>query len=266
MISDSQAAIGIPHEIFENTFRKILELQNSFRFIGNTSTNFYYALSHLKQCNEIAIHAKDVSRGRQRRAAVIAVASETNIFLFDLVTIGDNVFDKGLRQILESETIKKVVYDARLLSDCLYHKHNINLLNVRDVEAEDVMVVHQQRGCIRRHTRTLGYMVEVYLGRQCDDLSEEHLTDSWIKRPLKVEYQKYMAAYVSYLIPVHKAIEREYLQRLVNASKIYNQFIRDSDIDILLTENTKYVTRNPLIDLLKYKTETRRSNKIMKEL
>ncbi|KAL0275787.1 UNVERIFIED_CONTAM: hypothetical protein PYX00_003532 [Menopon gallinae] len=250
------------NEICEDGIDKIKELQSSFRYIYNTTSNFYSALSHLKECDIIGVHAKDVSRGRQCRATVIAVASETNIFIFDLATLGDKVFDLGLRDVLQSKTVKKVVHDARFLSDCLYHKHGVNLSNVRDVEAEDVMVVHQQRGCIRKHTRTLGYLIEVYLGGQSDVLSDQHLTDSWKKRPLEIEYQKYMAVFTSYLIPVHKAIEREYLQRLINASKIYNESVRDSDIDIYLTENPKYVMRQQLIDIVRYKAECRTNNKV----
>ena len=54
--------------------------------------------------------------------------------LFDIVTLGERAFEEGgLRRVLESKDITKVMYDPRADADALYHLHNTTLCNVLDV-------------------------------------------------------------------------------------------------------------------------------------
>ena len=54
--------------------------------------------------------------------------------LFDIVTLGQRAFEEGgLRRVLESREIIKVMFDPRADADALYYLHNTTLRNVIDV-------------------------------------------------------------------------------------------------------------------------------------
>lgn len=232
-------------KIKKEKYEEILQLQEGYRYIRNTDTNFYSAVKLLTEADVISVFMADVSRGRSKRSSLLAISTLQNIFLFDLEVMGDVCLDKGLRDVLESTDIVKVVYDCRLMSDCLRQKHLTKLLNVRDVEAEDIAVVHQRHGVIRRHTRTLEYLVNRYLGIPIA-ISLDIEPNMWSERPLSIDLQKTIAVQASFLIPLQKAMEKKYLKRLAIFSDLYNNFLTDAD-DLTLRNNNSNHTLTSLL-------------------
>ena len=72
--------------------------------------------------------------GRYSQASLISFATPNCAFLFDIYTLGDAAFDNGLRDILESEKIEKVIHNCRLVSDYLHHKHEVTICGVFDTQ------------------------------------------------------------------------------------------------------------------------------------
>jgi hypothetical protein len=72
--------------------------------------------------------------GRYSKASHMSFATPSCAFLFDIYSLGDVAFDNGLREILESKKIEKVIHNCRLVSDCLYHKHRVTLCTVFDTQ------------------------------------------------------------------------------------------------------------------------------------
>ena len=64
--------------------------------------------------------------GRYSQASLVSFATPNCAFLFDIYNLGDAAFDNGLRDILESEQIEKVIHSCRIVSDYLHHKQSCN--------------------------------------------------------------------------------------------------------------------------------------------
>jgi exonuclease 3'-5' domain-containing protein 1 len=72
--------------------------------------------------------------GRYSKVSLISITTPSCAFIFDIFTLGDAAFDNGLRDILETEEIKKVIHNCRLVSDCLHHKHHVTICSVFDTQ------------------------------------------------------------------------------------------------------------------------------------
>jgi exonuclease 3'-5' domain-containing protein 1 len=72
--------------------------------------------------------------GRFSKVSLLSFAIPNRVFVFDICTLGDAAFDNGLRDILETEKIGKVIHNCRLVSDCLHHKHQVTIGNVFDTQ------------------------------------------------------------------------------------------------------------------------------------
>lgn len=83
----------------------------------------------------IAVTGEGSNQGRFGHLTVLGVATNSTVFLVDIVNLGPNVFKAAgsfLKKILESNQILKIVHNCRSLSDCFKHKYNITLRNVFD--------------------------------------------------------------------------------------------------------------------------------------
>jgi hypothetical protein len=61
--------------------------------------------------------------------------SEENVFIFDIVKLGDKAFNEGgLRMLLESHEVQKVVFDGRCDNDCLTNLYGFKMENVYDLQ------------------------------------------------------------------------------------------------------------------------------------
>jgi Ribonuclease D len=68
------------------------------------------------------------------KVSLINFATPSCVFLFDIYTLGDAAFDNGLRDILESENIEKVIHNCYFVSDWLQEEHRVTIRNVFDIQ------------------------------------------------------------------------------------------------------------------------------------
>ena len=79
--------------------------------------------------------------GRNSRASLLSFATPSYTFSFDILTLGDAAFDNGLRDILESEQILKVIHNCRIVSNYLHHKHRVTIRGVCDTQVSGMLKV-----------------------------------------------------------------------------------------------------------------------------
>ncbi|XP_067847262.1 piRNA biogenesis protein EXD1 isoform X2 [Heptranchias perlo] len=75
-----------------------------------------------------------------------AIATQDQIYLFDIFLLGAVAFKNGLKMVLEDSNILKVIHDCRLLSDCLYHQYRVDLTNIFDTQVADVLQFSSEAG------------------------------------------------------------------------------------------------------------------------
>ena len=71
-----------------------------------------------------------------------------------------------MRALLEDGGVLKVTYDCRALSDCLWHRHIVQLEGVWDLLVGDTvfMTSSPQAVLLPRYTRSLAHLLKDYLG------------------------------------------------------------------------------------------------------
>ncbi|XP_013401994.1 piRNA biogenesis protein EXD1-like [Lingula anatina] len=92
-----------------------------------------------KEGPNLAVDGHGFEYSRKGKLCLIAIATRDHVFLFDIIKLGELVFDRGLREILEDPTREKLMFDCREDSDILWHKHHVKLDGVLDIQLLQVM-------------------------------------------------------------------------------------------------------------------------------
>ena len=100
------------------------------------------AIKALSKSTILALDCEGRNLGRSGTLAVLQLCNdEGKSFIFDLVP-DDNFkvfFDLGLREILESTEIVKVLHDCRCDVDALFHLANVSLRNAVDMQIANAL-------------------------------------------------------------------------------------------------------------------------------
>ncbi|XP_033645073.1 piRNA biogenesis protein EXD1-like isoform X2 [Asterias rubens] len=192
----------------------------------------------------LAVDLEGEKLNRKGELAIVSVATENDTFLFDIKTLGSKVFDKGLMDLLQDPDRQKLMFDCRQDSDCLWHKYNVKLTNVLDLQLMEVIhrgdaSTHQQLN-LRTNKRVLD--VPRVLGFQkCledyvkdEDLIkakkglESHSDGVWLTRPLRKSFLRYAAADVIGMLRLFKVLSEtgNVLNLLRDVSNRYVDFYR----------------------------------------
>jgi len=94
------------------------------------------AVDALLEEEEIAVDLEGVDLGRSPgRVCILQVCgSDGTTYLFDITTLQESAFDSGLRELLESQSVRKVFYDVRADADALLHNHGVRMQSTYDLQ------------------------------------------------------------------------------------------------------------------------------------
>lgn len=157
---------------------------------------------------------------RTGRIALIQLCTKSGeVFLFDIAVLGQDAFDKGgLRAVLESEQICKVIFDGRADADALYHQFHVQIRHAFDLQVQHALRFSNSND---RYVKGLkkclsdANVVPLMERERLEALKEEGLRlfapekggryEVWMERPLNQALVDYAAADVKYLLSM-KAI------------------------------------------------------------
>lgn len=112
----------------------VIKISKKYIFINQVDNSFHTAIEDLKQYSYIAVSTDGASMGRKCKMPFVVMSTPHQIYIFDIQAMQYHAFEAGLRDILENESPKKIIHDCRKLSDCLSHKHNVQLKSVFDTQ------------------------------------------------------------------------------------------------------------------------------------
>lgn len=93
------------------------------------------AINELKKNNELAVDCEGVNIGRSGKLTLLQMGPKNSaVYLFDILKLGSSAFDYGLKEILESQSIRKYAFDCRFDSDSLWHEYGVRLSNLYDMQ------------------------------------------------------------------------------------------------------------------------------------
>ena len=77
--------------------------------------------------------------GREGVLCWVNICNTRDVFMFDIIALGEKSFKFGLRSVLQDPELMKVVHDCRQVNDCLTHQWSVTLSNVWDTMAGDMV-------------------------------------------------------------------------------------------------------------------------------
>lgn len=140
------------------------------------------AISELKRKTEdqntlIAVDCEGVSLSRKGALTIITVATEDQVYIFDVLKLGRIIFSSGLGEILADKFREKLMFDCRQDSDALWHQFHVKLAGVLDLQLLEVIYRRENASAKtwrfstrnRRSQRT-GEVENIYGFRRCIEL------------------------------------------------------------------------------------------------
>ncbi|XP_057298108.1 uncharacterized protein LOC130629031 [Hydractinia symbiolongicarpus] len=101
----------------------------------DTTDGIKNAVAELKKHTELSLDCEGVRLGRDGKLMLLQLgAKKDTIYLFDVLKLGKEIFELGIKDILESPNIVKYVFDCRKDSTSLWLEYQVKLTNVLDMQ------------------------------------------------------------------------------------------------------------------------------------
>ncbi|XP_021372172.1 piRNA biogenesis protein EXD1-like [Mizuhopecten yessoensis] len=101
--------------------------------------NLTSALSEIKSQKLLAVDCEGVHLSRLGELTLLTIATKAEVFIFDIQKLGQAAFDNGLREVLEDNSIEKLMFDCRQDSDSLWHQFKVKIAGVLDIQLLEIM-------------------------------------------------------------------------------------------------------------------------------
>ncbi|GMR47719.1 hypothetical protein PMAYCL1PPCAC_17914, partial [Pristionchus mayeri] len=117
-------------------------------------------LSEVLSCDKkgVGLDVKTVQAGEDVFLSLAIVSTTTQIGVFDLASSDVILLESGLRKIVESEQIVKVMHDGRRVSSILAHRYAIHLRSVFDTQVAHAILQHDKFGKPLHETRPISFV------------------------------------------------------------------------------------------------------------
>ncbi|KAJ7576698.1 ribonuclease H-like domain-containing protein, partial [Mycena floridula] len=226
------------------------------------------AIAIISSCDMIALDCEAQNLGtRGGRLSLINIRTMSSLnsstFMFDVLRLEKSIL-RPLFDILESESIIKVMFDCRMDFSALYHEEAVTLRNVLDMQVADI--ASRQGESLGRQIERLGsfypYGVNTAFYKDVHALSglarclEEHCgiarTDGrvdhqqWLHRPLSSSNLSYAAEDVKLIA----ALYERFVQNALIGTELHEQSARYLSLHRQRQPNNKdFYARNGLFPL-----------------
>ncbi|XP_033631720.1 piRNA biogenesis protein EXD1-like [Asterias rubens] len=191
----------------------------------------------------LAVDLEGESLSRKGELSIVSIATDDDIYLFDIKKLGREVFDKGLKSILEDSSRDKIMFDCRQDADCLWHQFRVRLANVLDLQLMEI--IHNEEHpdpeypqkdkiprvggflyCLKRYVHDDALIDAKEAGK--DIMLEAGI---WMIRPMKEVLLQYSACDVRGFFQLYSQLEDGLgphdMKRLRIASKVYLDLKRE---------------------------------------
>jgi len=214
-----------------------------FEYIVAPDDNLDTALTMIQNSELVAVDCEGVVLGRKGVLCLLQLATQDTVYIFDVLSLGKELFDRGMKRILESGSVTKVFYDCRGDSDILFHQYGVRLKGVVDLALTEVYFRYKQGMGVPRYFKGYRKCVETYLplsdsyfhhikDKVCSVMSSTG-TNFWKERPLAIEVLEYAAYDVKYLRELHillsASLGKDDMRVVKKGSVKFSKMIRDQE-------------------------------------
>ncbi|XP_061183581.1 uncharacterized protein LOC133191860 [Saccostrea echinata] len=207
--------------------------------INKMDRKYQDAIDAVLNCAVVGLAMQGVCIGRSGEVCWVQFATDKNVFLFDVLELSANCFEEGIKDILENPDILKVTHDCRLMSDYLFHCHNIKLVNVFDTQVADVFVDRVFKGgdwpryvkgladCALNNLDLEPEQVFNLKTREKIKKSDEEI---WATRPISRPLLDALFKNVVHLRPLRQVLIEKMMAEYVAGVDVYLSQVRDSSM------------------------------------
>nr|CAD7412991.1 unnamed protein product [Timema poppensis] len=235
-IRNSQNPVNRHPSVLPTEISAYLKIAHSYSYFDDVDKSFSTTVETLMREPFIALDYDGAENGRRSDIRLLIIASPKKIFLFDILTMGSAAFDSGLRKILETPNVKKIVHDCKNIGDSLQHKYDVTLNNVFDTQAVAFLVEKEMTGQEAKFTKSLAQTLKDVLHMPKDLIFErlvrlcsvEEDNARWHKRPLDTDLECQIIKNLPYLFLLHEKLLSVYMEKLNNAISI-NLEVREAN-------------------------------------
>uniref|UniRef100_A0AC35U8U0 3'-5' exonuclease domain-containing protein n=1 Tax=Rhabditophanes sp. KR3021 TaxID=114890 RepID=A0AC35U8U0_9BILA len=144
----------------------------------------------------VAIDFKFVTCGngiKDEFLSLIVLASQKRIQVFDLSNSDTLLLESGLRELLESPKVLKIIHDVKRVSTLLSQRYSVNMANIFDTQIAHSVIQHEKFGKSFADLRAITFLnlQRVYYPQSImmSNITPRKLseTPSWGQRPIEDE-------------------------------------------------------------------------------
>ncbi|CAL1529970.1 unnamed protein product [Lymnaea stagnalis] len=219
-------------EGFEEDCKDVEDYRQTEEYIllNRICDQFYDAMKHIMEQSIVAVNFDGVHLGRNGTLSLIEVATETKLFVFDMLKMGVNAFNEGLDALFASKAILKVMHDCRFVSDMMHHKYKISMVNIFDTQVANAFVYRLiHHGEWPRHVESLPGCLVNHLNLSNDQVHFMRVSGNfrkkdeavWLQRPLADKLLSAACMNIKYLIQLHHVLMKKMLLEFKTGVYIY---------------------------------------------
>ena len=223
-------------------------MERALKFtLVDTEEGLTEAIKELEGHTTLGLNCEGVSLGRRGKICLVNITTPQMTYLFDVTVLGSHVFGAGLKTILESNSITKIIHDARTDSDALYHQYRVVLTNTFDTQVADVMVRRNITKNMPKYLSNYTHCLRVFLGFTYEDttlksVEKEMMSqdpEMYDRRPLDPQNLIQASFGVSFLFDLKECFQKLLMLEFSIACDQYLRVKRNlSDMEVAKFENS----------------------------
>eukprot|EP00111_Clytia_hemisphaerica_P016523 TCONS_00048994-protein len=209
--------------------------------IDKIDSSFYQA--HTMICNQknISMLVDGPKINRFGDISLLTIGTRHMVYLFDIESLGNDAFQKGLLSVIENPNILKICHDVRMVSDCLQGRYHIHPVNIFDTQVADAFVHKNENGTFPEKVSSLSECVKKHL--PIEDLGFDNKSLNLRDRPISMETQRHIALRAMYLRELRTIMMEKLLADYLYGVDIYLKTIRQEPDHGLKFVNTNKLPR-----------------------
>ncbi|EGG20484.1 3'-5' exonuclease domain-containing protein [Cavenderia fasciculata] len=199
--------------------RQLGENESSFDgiFLINDVQQLKRVFEIINKEHVVAFDLEGWEMGKNGEVSLVQIGLKNGrVFIFDIMVLGHNAFKHGLKDLLESKIILKIVHDCRRDSEILYHRYQVTLDHVYDIQIAHALLQKKKEGNVPIRRFGLAELTDLYAPKpyaqqainvkhKGRDLFKNNL-DIWRQRPLPPTIIDYCALDVIVLLPIYNIL------------------------------------------------------------